>query len=411
MSQDLTDGEMRNIVIGSNGQGMKYYKSIRVSQVTYQPKIKLKKELRMITKQSNNIILNIHRLITDEYGENYWFNGCAKYVMESLGETDYDYNFFAGLTGDVFVQCYPYGEFRGEGVSGYMLFEGASMCLREADSCFELCQGDTCFVEQLFEKCGYSSTFVSNRELRKNTEMYVQTLVSYIDKGIPVISWGYGDAPFGVLVGYEEYGKTLLYITGNNNNPERVPLENILECEIPELTEKSGWIFIGKKKENRLLAELYREAIMALPKLLMTDTDQFAFGARAFRVWADEIESGKFDNVKPEEFDPWACHTAYICELATNGCCCHSFLQKAQELNPDLTFLEEVGRLYRRHEEMWNNDNGKDLEAIGGGFNVTLETLQNKEHRSKIAAKLREFAEVTDEIVLVLKQGIEKCEK
>jgi hypothetical protein len=44
----------------------------------------------MVTKQSNNIIPNIHQLITMHYGENYWFNGCAKYVMECLGEPDYD---------------------------------------------------------------------------------------------------------------------------------------------------------------------------------------------------------------------------------------------------------------------------------------------------------------------------------
>lgn len=412
MSLDLNDGESRNIVIGSNGQGVKYFRSIRVSQLVYQPKTKLKKEeLLIMAKQSNNIISNIHRLVTVEKGENYWFNGCAKYVMESLGETEYDYNFFAGLTGDVFVQCYPYGEFRGTGVSGYMLFEGASICLRENDTCFELCRGDTCFVEQVFEKCGYSSTFVTNRELRKNTEMYVQTLMSYIDKGVPVISWGYGEVPFGVIVGYEEYGKTLLYITGNSDKTERITLENILECEISELTKKSGWIFIGNKKESRSLADIYREAIIALPKLLMTDTEQFAFGARAFRIWADDIESGKFAHIQPEQFDPWACHTAYVCELATNGSCSYTFLEKAMELNPDMTFLVEVSRLYKRCQQMWNKDSGKDLEAIGGGFNVTLEALQDKQQRSKIAVKLREFAEVTDEIVRVLQQGIEKCDK
>ena len=82
-------------------------------------------------------------------------------------------------------------------------------------------------------------------------------------------------------------------------------------------------------------------------------------------------------------------------------------LEEAQELNTDLTFLEEVSRLYTRCQEMWNNDAGKDLEAIGGGFNVTLEALQDKQHRSKIAVKLREFAEVTDEIIRVLIQEIE----
>lgn len=38
-----------------------------------------------------------------------------------------------------------------------------------------------------------------------------------------------------------------------------------------------------------------------------------------------------------------------------------------------------------------------------GGFNVTLEVLQDEQRRMKIVAKLRAFADVTDEIVQVLK--------
>lgn len=105
MSLDLSRTAPGDIIIGSNGQGMKYFRSIRVSQLAHAPKIRLQKEeLLMTTKQSNNTIPNIHRLVTDEYGENYWFGGCARYVVECLGETDYDYNFFAGFTGDVFTQ-------------------------------------------------------------------------------------------------------------------------------------------------------------------------------------------------------------------------------------------------------------------------------------------------------------------
>lgn len=413
MSLDLSSEKPRNIVIGSNGQGMKYFKTIRVSQLVYKPRIKLKKEeLIMVMKQSNNIISDIHRLVTDEYGENYWFNGCAKYVMECLGEPDFDYDFFAGLTGDVFAQYYPHGDFRGAGVSGYMLVEKSSVYLRETDDCFELCEGESGFIEQLFEKCGYASTFVTCKELRKNTEMYLQTLMSYIDKGVPVISWGFfGEPPFGVFVGYEEYGKTLLYITGNSNRPERIRLEKALEGEIDGLNAVAGWIFVGKKIENYSLAEIYRERIRTLPKLLMTDTEKFCFGASAFRAWADDIEKGKFDNVKPENFDPWGCHTSYVCGLATNASCSFKFLEDAMKLNADMAFLHKVGELYLRCERMWNNDNGEDLEAIGGGFNVTLEVLQDKQRRKKIVAKLREFADVTEEIVRVLKQGLERCAK
>lgn len=72
-----------------------------------------------------------------------------------------------------------------------------------------------------------------------------------------------------------------------------------------------------------------------------------------------------------------------------------------------MEFLKEVGRIYRRGEALWHDENGEDLEAIGGGFNVTLEALQDRERRGKITAKLREFALLYDEIVRVLKEGLE----
>ena len=47
-----------------------------------------------------------------------------------------------------------------------------------------------------------------------------------------------------------------------------------------------------------------------------------------------------------------------------------------------------------------------NLEAIGGGFNVTLEALQDKERRGKISTKIREFADVTDRILRLLSKNI-----
>ncbi len=393
MRLDLSREAPRDIVVGSNGQGLKYFRKIKIFQLADSPKRGInKEELIMAAGRSNNIISNIHRLVTDEYGENYWFNGCAKYVMECLGEGDYDYQFFAGITGDVFAQYYAYGGFCGEGVSGY-----------------HLSAGDTGYIEGVFDKCGYACTFVSERELKKNTEMYLQTLTAYIDKGVPVIAWGTGGPgrempPDGVFVGYEDYGKTLLLITGNSAEPERLPLETAINFE----ADNGGWLFVGEKKKDIPLAEIYREAVYALPKLLTLKTDKFCFGAEAFREWAKDIDGGKFDGVEPEGFDLWSMYTSYICGLATNGSCCHEFLRRARELNPDMDYLEEVGRLYKRTAEMWNNDNGNDLEALGGGFNATLEVLQNKTRREKITAKLRGIAEVTDRIAEGLGEGVKK---
>lgn len=368
----------------------------------------------MVTKQSNNIISVIHRLVTDEHGENYWFNGCAKYVMECLDEKDYDYWFFAGLTGDVFTQHYTYTKYGGDALSSYMMEE-------------EMGGNPKKFTEEVFSKCGYAATYVSNEDLRKNTEMYLNTLTAYIDKGIPVIVWG--TPLIGVFVGYEDYGKTLLYITGNKNQPERVSLNKILhgEVEKSEYNYRSplgGWIFVGEKKQNRPLAEIYREAICSIPHYQSIKTDTYCFGAEAFKRWAEDIENGKFDGMKVDQFDSWAYYTNYVCVLATNSGCCQRFLKKAQELNPGFTFLEDVRKLFRITGLFWNgyydasdtfaveyaqthkNEIATNLEAIGGGFNITLKALQDKQHREKIAAKLREFAVVTDEIVQVLKENM-----
>ena len=118
MKVDLTHEKAQPIVIGSNGQGLKYFRSIRVSQLMHRQKVKMKEgAFKIAAKQSNHLIPNIHRLITSEHGENYWFNGCAAYIMESFGEKDYDYEFFAGLTADMFAQHYAFGKFLGEGIT------------------------------------------------------------------------------------------------------------------------------------------------------------------------------------------------------------------------------------------------------------------------------------------------------
>ena len=107
MFLDLNREEAYPVVIGSNGQGMKYFRNIRISQLAYSQTNKIKNgELTVNIKRSNNLIPIIHRLITEEYGEIYHFNGSAAYVMECLGEKEFDYLFFAGLTGDVSVQHY-----------------------------------------------------------------------------------------------------------------------------------------------------------------------------------------------------------------------------------------------------------------------------------------------------------------
>ena len=291
----------------------------------------------------------------------------------------------------------------------------------------DMCAGDTEFVESVFAKCGYAATYVLGQELSKNKEMYKQTLMAYIDKGIPVIAWGsHPTAIVGVFVGYEEYGKTLLYITGNKNEPERISFGAALSDDPDRINENNmkttdfaagltlpdgsglqgGWVFVGDKVQTRPIADIYREALQGIHAIMTKKPDTFAYGPEALRAWAGAIETGWFENVKPDEFDGWGMHTNFICVLATNGSCIHNFLWRAKLLNPDMTYLDDIDKLYKRTADIWNNDNGNDLEALGGGFNVTLEALQNKEKRNKIAAKINEAADCMDEVVWILQKNL-----
>lgn len=335
--------------------------------------------------QESNSISVIHRLVTDEYGENYWFNGCAGYVMECLGEKDYDYWFFAGVTGDLFTQQYCTKTYSGDALSS-----------------FEMDRAPKQFVRDTFAKCGYEAVFVSGQELEQNAEMYLQELVTYLDRGIPVIAWG---QLTGVYVGYEEYGRKLLYISGNSDQPGRLTLEEALQktvCWSRDAGGQGGWVFVGDKKESPSLAGIYRNAIADIPRHFAVRTDLFCFGAQAFRAWAEDLENGRFDGVTAEEFDLWGDYTNYVCVLATNGSCSHRFLERARELNPDMGWLEMVENLYGRTGRMWNDDNGKDLEAMGGGFRVTLETLQDKKKRAEIAEVIRTCGACMEEVLRIL---------
>jgi len=380
--------------------------------------------------REKNILPSLRVLNDGMKGENYHFNGCAAFVMECLGEPDYDYCFFAGLTGDNFAQMYTYDRFRGDGVTDYLQGDG----------------GHT-FAVSIFNACGYDAAFVPETILRADPEPYLQRLVAYIDKGVPVIRYWCG---WHACVGYEDYGKTLLCITGDKEEPYRVTSQELFEGGQEEKAafDSFGWIFVGDKKEQKDLRQLYRDAIANLPRLLTTKNDSYCFGAEAFRAWADEIESGKFEGMKQEEFDGWFQYTVYVCALATNSGGSQDFMRKAMRLCPDLAFLRDVcyqyrvtGMLWDSREDGWHlydcpknhgepcrSEQGcrnckqltpeqakfkkqykrvKGLEQLGGGFNIKLKTLQKPgRKRAKIVATIRRCAGCMDEAVCILNENL-----
>lgn len=70
-----------------------------------------------------------------------------------------------------------------------------------------------------------------------------------------------------------------------------------------------------------------------------------------------------------------------------------------------MTWISELHWLYRKMGDMWEKD-PDGLEAMGAGFNITLQALRDQRSREKIAAKLREYAGLGDQVLAVLKQKL-----
>jgi len=353
---------------------------------------------------STKMIPNLPPIANSWQGENYHFNGVARYVMGCLGEMALsDYSLIAGITGDTFAQFYPIGDgsFKGDSASSFYLgLQGYA---------------------SVFDKMGYAADSFSERELQLNRDYFVKKITVSIDRGIPVI-W-HRRGPTVAIVGYETDGSAFLYLNSlsqDQTKPERLIFDE--ECFKDDKIDSCGWTIVSNKIRDVSLKEIYWNAIINLPKLLTMKTDNFVFGAEAFRAWANDIENGSFARMSLDEFTgEYFTYEIYVVNAATNSGGCQSFLEKAQELNPDFTFLEEVRKQYRITNYLWNSGywikdvhspeereemtqlyGTENLETLGGAFGCKHETMQDKEKRALIAKQIRKIADCMDEVVRIL---------
>ena len=371
-------------VSAANGFDHITVKSMDLYSILPKKKSNIKKgELQMIIRPSNNMLAGTHPLCTWHFGENYPFNACMRHLMEYV-EPDplYTYNFFAGISGDDFVQVY------GHDYASY-------------SDCISVVWNGAEFVKNVFDQIGYSCTYVTADQIAGNKTMYIETLKAYIDRGIPVLKRdtmpGSDAGNYDLFVGYEENGKILLYLNGDTPEPFKMNTDEAFHQD---------WIFIGSKTVEPDIVQIYKNAFANIAALL-TSPDRFrcSFGPNAFRAWADDIVNGRFDNVKPEEFDQWRDYTIYVCNFSTNFCGnAFDFLNKAVESVPSFApALEE----YRRMEQKSASEILPKLEELGGNFNATLENLQDVEKRAAIAEEIRKYADLYDGFVRVLNTLIE----
>jgi hypothetical protein len=335
----------------------------------------------------SNILPDIRVILDGMKGHNYALPDCLAFIWECLNENpELGFWKFAAITGDTVSQVYNRKPTTSceYCVSGYLA--GAE------------------HIAYIFNTIGYGHTYVIAEQINKDKKTCLRKVTEQIDRGLPVLvktsmadvpGWESDVGTHCLIVGYDDDGKTLLVLV-EGNTPIKYDASG---------TIKMDWIFVGEKRREVTLEEIYLNTIKKMAYwLALPERDGMFFGAAAFRAWADDIENGRYED---ENVDLWGNYGVYVCNLATSGGEPTFLFHKLAKTNPQYIDYIELGEKIQSLLPAETPTGGKTLDWIrlddlSDGMNVTREVMRDKDRRSKIAAVLRERADNLDEVVRIL---------
>lgn len=318
--------------------------------------------------------LELGQFIHWDWGQNYPFGACMAKLMECLGGDTalYTYDFFAGLAGDDFVMCYGNN--------------------KNFNDCVSVCTDSAPFLARVCGMIGLEYQLITHSVWTKTPKPYFDLLKQYIDRGIPVLSAGVGEnGNYDLIISYDETTMKCHVSCGDDvQYGEDIPFQE-LNCDL---------VFINQLPNISNLSGVYRQAVMQIPALMTAKPtkDGIYFGAEAYQKWAEDTVNGRYDSYTAETFDSWKYWHIYICNLATNARHGTNFLNQAQEQNPDMTFIPELISLLDENTTVWN-----ELEALGGGFNCTIDTLHNQKQAENIANTILKLKKSNEKIIHLIR--------
>ena len=337
----------------------------------------------------------LHPLQYPQQGQNYVFNGCMKFLMECVGEknSQYDYWFFTAVSGDSYVQVFNTNK------------EQWSICFSQAKFDYNM-------IQRVFNAIGYKFTYLDATDWQKDKDALKKQLMESIDRGIPVIGKGFYSVFHGLLLPTSE----ISCIVGYENNGECFYRLDDEKVELIPFTLDDGlpysFVFIGEKEASPPVEEAYRNALKSAPDWMRTPPKESTFfGNDAFEEWAKALEGGTFYHMSREKYNAanaiasWRYYCIYVCVISTNIFSKQYTTDRAIHFNPDLAPLAPA--LAEEYQMLAKLE--KRLQAAGGGFNITYETLQDKNKCKEIARILREFPVVNRRICDTIEQQFKAC--
>lgn len=321
---------------------------------------------------SRKLISNVEKL-----SGNYMFCSCMDKVMTALDENrEYDFDFFAGVTGDFFMQTWsdPKWQYNSE----YSLL-------------FHKTQEP---VKAAFDACGYEYEYIDGDYIQKNTDECIRKIVKSIDKGFPVLTFGIVGPPVcSIIIGYDENGAVLIGRSQFTDEPKENNPYDLIESEDyfhvrDGLNNSGALIFFTKKKLAPSVAESIKKSILNIPKLAAFPSGDNNYLARqGFEQWADSLLCDEYFQDADKLGAPLDTYGSCIVMVGTNMSSMEGYFKRALELCPDMSgMIQELRDTYKKENEALQK-----LIAFQGGyfFDADHNVLLNKEFRVQLAKLVR----------------------
>lgn len=339
-----------------------------------------------------NSLTEIRGILDGMKGHNYALPDCIKFIMEHIGVHDLlDFWNIAAVTGDTVAQIYNHNvttscEYC---VSGYLAGPD--------------------YITYIFNTLGYDCEYASAAQIAADISLYSTKIEDYIDKNIPILvktnlndidAWKSDVGTYCLVVGYEDGGKTLKLLTGGTD---------IIDYKL-SIENKLDFIFIGKRQRNVSLEEIYICVLKKMPHwLTLPKHSGMCFGSEAYKTWADDIESGRFED---ENLPLWENYGVYVCNLATNGGEPTYIYKKLANLNHVYSEIAIIGERIQKLLPAESPTGGRSLlwvklEELNAGMDMEAVriTMRDKKKRSEVADVLRDYAKRLDQALEIMREG------
>ena len=209
-------------------------------------------------------ITDLHRLYWTDRTENYMFDGCLRSVLAALGEPQYNFDFFAALTGDFFTQ----------------MFDPARAVDSLTHDCFQ-----PQMAEHAFSACGYGCTVLQGDAIATKSDQALARVRESVERGVPAIVRGLaGHDAFCLIGGYGD-GETLFvnFWDDQTSADGYTPIET-------GLAGTTELILAGDKVGEPALGEVFHTILESIPKhLTRAPQGSCVFGRQAVMRWAEAL--------------------------------------------------------------------------------------------------------------------------